>query len=84
MRAADPTRNLNTVRGRRRIVNRLAAAADQRDELEVRQPPDQRARKSDPLADFDDAFGRLQPLDQLVEIARRRAIAGDLVGPRAA
>jgi hypothetical protein len=64
---------------RRRVVDRLRPAADQRDQLQIWQAPDQRAREIDPLADFDDNLGRLQPFDQLVEIARRSAVAGDLM-----
>ena len=61
---------------RRVVVDRPRPAADQRDQLEVGQPLDQRAREIDALADFDDALGRLQALDQLVEIARRRRGSG--------
>src|SRR6202041_2312958 len=78
-RAADPARYRDAVLGCGGIIDRLAAAADQRDQPEGRQPTNQRARESDPLADFDDALGRLQALDQLVEIARRGTVTGDLM-----
>ena len=56
-------------------VEHVRVAADQRDQLELRQPLQQRARELDPLADRHHHVGILQPLDQLVEIARRLAIA---------
>src|SRR5260221_197783 len=61
------------------VVDRPRPAADQRDQRKVRQPFDQRAREIDPLANFDDAFGGTEPLDQLVEIARRRPVARHLM-----
>ena len=44
-------------------------------QLELGQPLQQRARELDPLADRHHHVGVLQPLDELVEIARRLAIA---------
>ena len=44
-------------------------------QLELGQPLQQRARELDPLADRHDHVGVLQPLDKLIEIARRLAIA---------
>ena len=60
-------------------VDRLRIAADQRDQLELRQSLEQRARELHPLADRDDDVGLGQALDQLRKIARRLAIAGDVV-----
>jgi hypothetical protein len=56
-------------------VDHRRIAADQRDELEFRQPFEQRARELDPLADRDHHVCVAQALDELREIARRLAVA---------
>ena len=56
-------------------IDHLRVPADQRKQLELRQPLQQLTREFDPLADRHHHVGILQPIDELVEIARRLAIA---------
>ena len=74
-RVAHAGRDRNAELGRGGEIEHVRVAADQRDQLELRQPLQQRARELDPLADRHHHVGVLQPLDQLIEIARRLAIA---------
>ena len=74
-RVAVAGRDRNAELGGGGEIDHVRVAADQRDQLELGQPLQQRARELDPLADRHHHVGVLQPLDELVEIARRLAIA---------
>jgi hypothetical protein len=63
----------------RREVDDRGVAPDEGEELQLRQPLEQRARESDPLADRDHAVGVPQALDQLIEVACRFTKSNDLV-----
>ena len=69
----------NSERGAGGKIDGAGVAPDQREQFELGQALEQRAREIHPLADGDDDIGVAQPLDQLVEIARRRAIARHVV-----
>src|SRR5262249_30410949 len=60
-------------------VDHLGIAADERNELELRQPFEQRAGKFDALAYRDDDVGIAKAFDELGQIARRLTIAYDVV-----
>src|SRR5262252_8746274 len=60
-------------------VDHLGIAANERDELELRQPFEQRAGKFDALAYRDDDVGIAKAFDELGQIARRLTIAYDVV-----
>ena len=60
-------------------VDHLGISADERDELELGKPFEQSARKLHSFADRDNHLGIAQPLDSCIEIARRLAIANDIV-----
>ena len=74
-RVADAGRDRDAEFGRGGEIEHVRVAADQRDQLQLRQPLQQRTREFDPLADRHHHVGILQPIDELVEIARRLAIA---------
>ena len=57
----------------------MRVAADERDQLELGQPLQQRAGEFDPLADRHHHVGVFEPVDELVEVARRLAIARHVV-----
>ena len=78
-RIALAGRDRNAERGAGGKIDGAGVAPDQREQLELGQPLQQRARKIDPLADRDDDIGIAQPLDELVEVARRLAVAHDVV-----
>ena len=63
-----------------REIDGAGVAADQRQELELGQPLEQRAREIDPLADRDDDIGIAQAGDEFVEISGRLTIAHDIMG----
>jgi len=65
----------NSERGARGKIDGAGVAPDQSDELEPGQALQQRAREIHPLTNRDDDIGVAQPLHELVEIARRRAVA---------
>ena len=74
-----PGRDRNAEIGGGGKVQHVRTAADQRQQLELGQPLQQRAGELDALADRHHHIGVVQALDQLIEIARRLAIALDVV-----
>jgi hypothetical protein len=72
-------RHRNAERGTGGKVDRLRIAADQRDQFELRQLLEQRARKLHPLPDRHDHVGIAQAFDQRSQIGCRLPIAGDVV-----
>ena len=78
-RIARAGRDRNPELGAGGEVDHLGISADERDQPELRQPFEQRPGKFDAFADRDDYVGIAKALDELSEIARRLAIAYDVV-----
>jgi hypothetical protein len=78
-RVAHPGRDRDAELGAGLEIDHLRIAADQRDQLELRQADQQRAREFHALADRHHDVGVGKPLDQLLEIARGLAVARHVV-----
>ena len=78
-RVADAGRDRDAQLGGGVEIEHVRAPPDQRDQLELGQPLQQRAGKFHALADRHHHVGVLEALDELVEIARRLTIARHVV-----
>ena len=78
-RIAFATRNHHAMLAARRVIDGCGITSNQSDQLQIRQPLDQRAIELDPLTDRDDHFRGPQPIDQLLERRRRLPIARDVM-----
>ena len=77
-----PVATQHAVFGAGGVIDRGGRAADQRDQLQVRQPLDQRAGEFHPLPDRNDDVGGVETLDQFIEAGGGRAVARDGVVPQ--
>ncbi len=69
----------NAERGAGGKIDGAGVAPDQREQLEPGQALQQHAGELHPFADGDDDIGVAQPLDELIEVARRLAVARHIV-----
>ncbi len=78
-RAAFAIGDADAVFGAGGMINLARVSSDERQEPQLRQPFDQAARKRDPLPDRDDNLGLGKSVGKLRLIARRGAVAGDIL-----